>query len=217
MRKLKTAMLALAVLVITMAPMVALAEFDFSGMTDDEILNLIDEANEELNRRNLGGLDGSVDVEAFSNAVDTMRVFLEWEPDYSNVKRTAVDEHYFVSCVDGIRILLSDEKVIKVSAAFGDDGENVVKRMFLVSSIFEEKLFDKEYISTNDKRNAFDAADKIVNTAFDHSDNLKKVILSGKEGDKELAATGEYVYYWEYLDDSLWLSVELTEIPEGIY
>ena len=193
-------------------------EIDISSLTDDELYALMDGLQEELGRRNQEHVKNSIDSAGYYTAEFIMSRYLEIENSNPSSEHTKLNDDYTVWVTNGIRLLEYNNRIMKISARLDmEDGVSSVKRMYLIASIFEEKLFEKDSISAAEKKGAFESAQNIVDTAMNlFGDNLAKVITSGEEGFRLLAATGTYVYSWEYIDGSAWLSIAFTSLPDGI-
>ena len=194
-------------------------EIDIKKLTDDEIYSLIDHLHEELDARNQSNVKNSIDSVGYYQAEYIMSNYLKIENKSSSNKHFKINDDYSVIISNGIRLVTYNaNRIMKVSARLDpEDGEASVMRMYLIASIFEEKLFEKDHFPTSEKRNAFKTAQNIVDTAMNlFGDNLIKVISSGKEGFSLLASTGNYIYYWEYIDGSVWFSVVFAALPDGM-
>lgn len=205
-------------LLLVFLPVVAFAEYDLKSLTDEELHALIEEANQELNSRSSVNIDKTIDSNAFFKAEAAMTVLFDLDPDISSLSRTTLDNHCFISYFDGIRLLFYDDRIAKASALMDfDNTTDSIIRMYYLVSIFEGELFKKDSLSADDKHKAVYAAKEIVDTAVDlFGDNMVKVAMSGQEGFQLLAATGVYIYHWEYINKRLWLSIEFTDLPDGI-
>ena len=196
------------------------AEFgiDVTGLTDDELYSLLDSVQQELDKRSQSHLKNSIDNAGYFTAEYIMSSYLEIDSADTSIEHTKLNDDYSIWVSNGIRKLTYNNRIMKISARLDmEDGVTSVKRMYLIASIFEEKLFEKDSISAAEKKTALESAQNIVDTAMNlFGDNLAKVITSGEEGFSLLAATGTYVYSWEYIDGSAWLSISFTSLPDGI-
>ena len=210
----------LFILILIPASVFAVGKIDLSKFSDAELYELLDEIKVELSNRNAGQLYNSIDSVKYYYAEHIMAQFLELNTSSGKSGYSKMNSDYSANATGGIRLVKYDSRIVKVSAQFDlDDSTNSVLRMYLLAAIFENKLYEKESISSADKRSAVDAAKVIVDGAVDSfgMDNLKKVVASYQEGYSLLATTGRVPYYWEYIDGTVWLSITLCNLPEGIY
>ena len=210
----------LLVLVLIPASVFAIGKIDLSKYSDAELYELLDDIKAELSNRNVGQLYNSVDSAKYYYAEHVMAQLLEVNTSSGKSGYSVINSDYSANTTGGIRLVKYDSRIVKASAQFDlADSTNSVLRMYLLAAIFENKLYEKESISSTDKRSAVDAAKMIVDGAVDSfgMDNLKKVAASYKEGYSLLATTGRVPYYWEYIDGAIWFSIPLCDLPEGIY
>lgn len=210
----------LLVLILIPASVFAVGKIDLAQYTDAELYELLDAIRAELAIRNKEQQYRSIDKEKFYKAEYVMQRFLEIDTSSGKSGDTRFNEDYYAHTSNGIRIIDYDGRVVKASVQFDlGDSTNSVLRLYLLASIFEGKLYEKDSISDSDKHIAFSAAQTVVDSATDSwgMESLKKVALSYQEGYSSLATTGKVIYNWEYLDNDIWLSAVFCNLPDGIY
>lgn len=145
--------------------------------------------------------------------------FPEGEWDYSDETKEVVDE-FIITYADNVRIVssLREQTVYKVSVTVEYNNNSAALKELAVISVIEGKLFQQSYITNSDKHKALQYAQDLMDAIlYLNSDNISSLYDESSDITRILAANGrEYDYYWELIDDSLFISVNFGDLPNGV-
>ena len=121
---------------------------------------------------------------------------------------------YLITTADNVRLVsdMETQKLCKVSVRLEYNNNGATLKEIALMSVIEGKLYDKYYISNDEKHRALRYAQDLMESSIHlYGDNIS-LLYEDENCDRALAAKGREVdYYWELIDDEFYVSVFFYE------
>ena len=144
--------------------------------------------------------------------------FSEGEWRYSNSEKEPSGD-YLITIADNVRIVenMRNQMLCKVSVHLEYNNQGATLKELAVISVIEGRLYDKYYISNQDKHRALQYAQDIVEASIYLNGDNMSALYEDDGQNQVLAANGKDVdYYWELIDDELYISAQFVELPDNM-